>query len=79
MTGHATSDRAAELPRWLAQMRADFFGYFWLPCPACGRHFGGFEIGEDVGWTAELGVFDTSGAVPVTSWACVCRRHEATR
>ena len=20
------------------------FGYFWMPCPICGRMFGGFEI-----------------------------------
>lgn len=22
---------------------ARMFGYFWLPCPVCGKHFGGHE------------------------------------
>lgn len=26
--------------RWL---KAAIFGYFWMPCPRCGRMFGGFE------------------------------------
>lgn len=26
--------------RWL---RAVLGGYFWLPCPVCGKKFGGFE------------------------------------
>jgi hypothetical protein len=30
-------------PRWWAKLRADFGGYFWLPCPVCGRMFGGHE------------------------------------
>lgn len=24
------------------------FGYFWLPCPLCGRHFGGHECAGSV-------------------------------
>lgn len=32
-----------ELPRWVHKMVADVAGYFWLPCPACGRYFGGHE------------------------------------
>lgn len=27
------------------RLRALFLGYFWLPCPACGRMFGGHESG----------------------------------
>ena len=23
-------------------------GFFWLPCPLCGREFGGHEFGDDV-------------------------------
>jgi hypothetical protein len=34
-----------KLFRWL---RAKFGGYFWLPCPWCGRMFGGFEWGESL-------------------------------
>ena len=30
-------------PRWLAHAHAVAFGYFWLPCPTCGRMFGGNE------------------------------------
>lgn len=31
--------------RWL---RAFITGYFWLPCPRCGRMFGGYEHGGNV-------------------------------
>ena len=31
------------LKRILAKLYADFFGYFWLPCPICGKFFGGHE------------------------------------
>lgn len=30
-------------PARFAQWRAEFFGYFWLPCPLCGEMFAGFE------------------------------------
>lgn len=30
-------------PRWWHHLRAHLGGYFWLPCPACGRFFGGHE------------------------------------
>ena len=33
-------------PRWLAHLLARLGGYFWLPCPNCGRNFSGFEIGK---------------------------------
>ena len=29
--------------RWLHHIYADLMGYFWLPCPQCGRMFGGHE------------------------------------
>lgn len=31
------------LPRWFARIVAALLGYFWLPCPRCGRMFAGFE------------------------------------
>jgi len=30
-------------PRWVQRLIAFFGGYFWLPCPICGRKFGGHE------------------------------------
>jgi len=30
-------------PRFIARAIADRGGYFWLPCPLCGRKFGGQE------------------------------------
>ena len=30
--------------RLLNKIYAKIFGYFWLPCPVCGRMFGGHEI-----------------------------------
>jgi hypothetical protein len=32
-------------PRFLHRAYAWLWGYFWLPCPACGRMFGGHETG----------------------------------
>jgi hypothetical protein len=32
-------------PRWLHRVYALLNGYFWLPCPVCGRKFGGHEWG----------------------------------
>lgn len=29
--------------RPLQRLYAFLFGYFWLPCPVCGEHFGGHE------------------------------------
>ena len=29
--------------RLFNKIYADFKGYFWLPCPLCGKHFGGHE------------------------------------
>jgi hypothetical protein len=34
------------IPRRLHQAYAVLVGYFWLPCPVCGRMFGGHECGE---------------------------------
>jgi hypothetical protein len=33
------------LPRTLHHAYAWLLGYFWIPCPLCGRHFGGHEWG----------------------------------
>ena len=30
-------------PRWFNAVYAHLFGYFWLPCPICGKKFGGHE------------------------------------
>lgn len=30
-------------PRFLHHIYAKALGYFWLPCPLCGEHFGGHE------------------------------------
>jgi len=30
--------------RLLHKLYAKIFGYFWLPCPVCGKMFGGHEI-----------------------------------
>jgi len=29
--------------RFLNKIYADLCGYFWLPCPICGKNFGGHE------------------------------------
>ena len=35
--------RISLLPRWVHQWFAFMGGYFWLPCPMCGRVMGGHE------------------------------------
>lgn len=30
--------------RFLHKIYANLFGYFWLPCGVCGKHFGGHEV-----------------------------------
>ena len=35
--------RMSRLPRWLHHLWANLGGYFWLPCPLCGRDSGGHE------------------------------------
>lgn len=32
------------IPRQLHRAYARLLGYFWLPCPSCGREFGGHEV-----------------------------------
>jgi hypothetical protein len=32
------------MPRFLHKLYAHAVGYFWLPCPICGRMYGGHEI-----------------------------------
>jgi len=56
--------RQSLLPRWMHRLYAKFRGYFWLPCPICGRPFGGHEKGgtllRDVfnGWMVCRGCTD---------------------
>jgi hypothetical protein len=33
-------------PRFNQQAYARAFGYFWLPCPICGKMFGGHETAD---------------------------------
>lgn len=34
------------IPRWTHRLYARVAGYYWLPCPLCGREFGGHEHRE---------------------------------
>lgn len=51
-----TAPRGSEYWARLAPYRMRFFhhryaskhGYFWIPCPLCGQHFGGHESGADI-------------------------------
>ena len=31
---------------WLRKRAAHVLGYFWLPCPMCGKMFAGYESGR---------------------------------
>ena len=37
--------------RWYHRIRAFATGHFWMPCPNCGRMFGGHETGGGTQWT----------------------------
>jgi len=50
--------------RCLQHLYANLMGYFWLPCPICGKYFGGHEIA------------DTSLMVSYSMGKCVCRNCE---
>lgn len=43
-------------PRILNQIYAGLHGYFWLPCPICGNHFGGHEWKESLNITSYKGI-----------------------
>ena len=47
--------------RLLNKIYANLSGYFWLPCPICGRMFGGHECSDSVLMKTE------------TSGNCVCK------
>jgi hypothetical protein len=79
---HMHPDRA------MAKRIAAINGYFWLPCPACGQHFGGHEVfrvgGHECGlpcnWdTADNGMVyavDSKGICPDCTAAGVgCRAY----
>lgn len=38
------SKKQSILPRFIHRVYAFMMGYFWLPCPICGRYYGGHEI-----------------------------------
>jgi hypothetical protein len=46
--------RISLLPRWVHHARAELMGYFWAPCPLCGRHFGGHEWRDRDGKPASI-------------------------
>lgn len=59
--------------RWIHWLWAKAFGYFWLPCPACGKMFGGHEI-ENV-WTVPV-ISDDGCAYCVCSQECGRKAQE---
>ncbi len=58
------------LPRWIHRWYAWVAGYFWLPCPVCGREFGGHEVGS-------VSVPDPSRSP--SAGLIACNKHSAER
>ena len=56
-------------PRWMHRLYAFVAGYFWRPCPICGRKFGGHE------WAADLMTSLHSGVGVCPNCAGVARRR----
>ncbi|MFA5382229.1 MAG: hypothetical protein WC356_03620 [Candidatus Micrarchaeia archaeon] len=40
---HYSPNDKRQQPRWAERAYAETHGYFWLPCPICGKPFGGHE------------------------------------
>lgn len=58
---------------------AKILGYFWLPCPRCGRMFGGHECGKDIIW--EEPAKREENGIQISScegWACCkfCKKED---
>lgn len=51
------------IPRFLHEIYARWTGHFWLPCPICGRHFGGHEA-------AEISLMSTASAGKLVCLKC---------
>ena len=47
--------------RTAARLHAYLAGYFWLPCPNCGRMFGGQELATGTGHSTSIPKPDGSG------------------
>lgn len=56
-------------PRWIHKLYAEAMGYFWMPCPVCGRMFGGHE------WAATIELAPGKGQ-GVCSADCADQRGE---
>ena len=60
-------------PRFLNRLYALFLGYYWLPCPICGRMYGGHEAAQE-------GLLDSFHTGRCVCWRCgdeAARRNEA--
>lgn len=54
--------RMSVLPRWIHRAWAFGLGYFWLPCPLCGRYSGGHEWKDRDGFAASVPIEEYSVA-----------------
>lgn len=67
--------RIGILPRFLHRLYAWLFGYFWEPCPLCGREFGGHEwrdrggLSSTITRTRRTGHRDGEGICPICTRA----------
>ncbi len=49
--------------RWLQHLYAELNGYFWIPCPLCGKYFGGHEWKDRKGHKSDIPVGPRSGTI----------------
>lgn len=61
------------ISRRLHQLYASLMGYFWLPCPVCGKCFGGHEWQDGCTISLKDGVFVSKG---VCSPRCMRTHYE---
>lgn len=61
--------------RWANEIWAHIKGYFWHPCPQCGRFFGGHEMGWDS--CAYVDDLEQGGSFGICPWcADACRGRD---
>ena len=59
------------MKRFFHKIYAKAFGYFWIPCPLCGKEFGGHEVNYPEA------VFVPPNRMEVVCPSLECRKHAA--
>ena len=64
-------------PRWLNRLWSWLGGWFWSPCPLCGRHFGGHEWRDIRGQTSVIPAGTPGISTAICPWCTRAGRGTA--